>query len=413
MTNRHMARAAVLFLLPVWILTASAAEAPRSGNAVFDKTVEIVDEHFFSVAALPQFHDAAKAVIARAAATGDPLAIDNAVKEILASLKATHTGRYKPDQVDYYELMDVFRGAVRQDLRRLFPPDGKITYEGIGIASKAIDGKRFVTDVYDGGPAAKAGIMTGDEILSANGQPFTEIGSFAGKAGKVVSLELRRTASATPIAIPVTVERLQPLETFLNAIEGSVRTIDLDGRKIGVVHLWSYTSDQMTDLLNRELATRLKDVDGLILDLRSRWGGAPADAAELFVGGTANMIMTERDGDLRYVNSRFHKPIVAIIDEGTRSGMEILAYSLQKNGIPLVGAHTAAAVVAGTGYMLPDDSFLLLAVADVHVDGQRIEGKGVDPDIAVPFDVRYAAGSDPQMDRAVTEMGKRLATGVN
>jgi C-terminal processing protease CtpA/Prc len=190
-----------------------------------------------------------------------------------------------------------------------------------------------------------------------------------------------------------------------------VRTIDLDGRKIGVVHLWSYTSDQMTDLLNRELATRLKDVDGLILDLRSRWGGAPADAAELFVGDTADMTMTERDGDLRYVNSRFRKPIVAIIDEGTRSGMEILANALKINGIPLVGTKTAGAVVAGRGFLLPDDSLLVLAVADVLVDGGRLEANPVEPDIAVPFDFRYADGADPQFDAALGEMVKRLSEG--
>jgi carboxyl-terminal processing protease len=43
----------------------------------------------------------------------------------------------------------------------------------------------------------------------------------------------------------------------------------------------------------------------------------------------------------------------------------------------------------------------LLAVEDVLVDGQRLEGVGVTPTIEVPFDSRYAAGGDPQLDRAV------------
>jgi carboxyl-terminal processing protease len=37
----------------------------------------------------------------------------------------------------------------------------------------------------------------------------------------------------------------------------------------------------------------------------------------------------------------------------------------------------------------------------VRVDGERLDGIGVDPTIAVPFDPRYAAGSDPQLDRAI------------
>jgi carboxyl-terminal processing protease len=35
------------------------------------------------------------------------------------------------------------------------------------------------------------------------------------------------------------------------------------------------------------------------------------------------------------------------------------------------------------------------------VDGKRLEGVGVEPTIEVKFDSRYAAGADPQLDRAV------------
>jgi C-terminal processing protease CtpA/Prc len=129
----------------------------------------------------------------------------------------------------------------------------------------------------------------------------------------------------------------------------------------------------------------------------------------MFVGRTADMRMIDRDGDVSYVNERWRKPVVAIIDEGTRSGMEVLAYSLKKNGIPLVGTETAGDVVAGTGFLLPDDSFLIVAVANVFVDDARLEGNPVQPDIAVPFDIRYADGADPQLDAALAEMDGQLA----
>jgi C-terminal processing protease CtpA/Prc len=270
----------------------------------------------------------------------------------------------------------------------------------------------FVTDVYDGGPAAEAGLMAGDEILAVDGAPFREIESFRGKAGKIVQLQVRRTVDAAPIVASVQVARLQPREAYLEAISESIRVVEQDGRTIGVVHLWMYTTDEVTHILNAELGGgRLKDVDGLVLDLRSRWGGAPADSAELFVGATGSMTVTERDGTVRYVNTRWDKPVVAVIDEGSRSGMEIYAHALKKHGIPLVGVTTAKAVVAGTAYLLPDDSLLILAVTDVHVDGERLEGRGVDPDIVVPFDIRYAAGADPQMDAAMVEMGRVLSDG--
>jgi carboxyl-terminal processing protease len=42
----------------------------------------------------------------------------------------------------------------------------------------------------------------------------------------------------------------------------------------------------------------------------------------------------------------------------------------------------------------------------VSVDGERLEGVGVDPTIAVPFDLRYSAGSDPQLDRAIAVLSQ-------
>ena len=410
-----LARAAPILLIPLW-LSSAAAEPLQPGDRVLDRTVSLVEQHFFDTDALPAFR-ATVADLKAAAAGGAAIDRDEAIAGALLSLGASHTARYTQDRVDYYELADVFRGALRRDVRRLFPPEGNVTYEGIGIASRAIGDAVFVTDVYDGGPASQAGLMAGDEILAVDGVPFHEIESFTGKAGEIVQLQVRRTADAAPIVVSVKVERLQPREAYLEAISDSIRIVEQDGRRVGVVHLWMYTTEEVTQILNSELGGgRLKDVDGLVLDLRSRWGGAPADSAELFVGGTGDMTVTGRDGAVRYVNTRFDKPVVAVIDEGSRSGMEIYAHALKKNGVPLVGVTTAKAVVAGTAYLLPDDSLLILAVTDVHVDGERLEGRGVDPDIVVPFDIRYAAGADPQMDAAMAEMGRVLAdegAGVN
>ncbi len=72
--------------------------------------------------------------------------------------------------------------------------------------------------------------------------------------------------------------------------------------------------------------------------------------------------------------------------------------------MPLVGTRTAGAVVAGRAFRLRDNSLLEVAVLDVHVDGERLEGNPVRPDIEVPFDFRYAAGADPQLERALDKM---------
>ena len=61
---------------------------------------------------------------------------------------------------------------------------------------------------------------------------------------------------------------------------------------------------------------------------------------------------------------------------------------------------TEGAVLAATAFLIGDDGLLLLAVEDVLVDG-HVSRAGVTPTIEAPFDRRYAAGNDPQLDRAV------------
>jgi carboxyl-terminal processing protease len=51
---------------------------------------------------------------------------------------------------------------------------------------------------------------------------------------------------------------------------------------------------------------------------------------------------------------------------------------------------------------MSDDSLLLLAVADVIIDGRRLEGVGVEATDTAPFRIEYADGGDPQLDRAVS-----------
>ena len=42
-----------------------------------------------------------------------------------------------------------------------------------------------------------------------------------------------------------------------------------------------------------------------------------------------------------------------------------------------------------------------LSLNDATVNGERLEGKGVTPTIEVPFDIPYAGGHDPQLEKAV------------
>jgi carboxyl-terminal processing protease len=75
-----------------------------------------------------------------------------------------------------------------------------------------------------------------------------------------------------------------------------------------------------------------------------------------------------------------------------------LAWSVCAPG--LIGPRTEGAVLAATAFLI-GSGLLLLAVEDVRVDGERLEGVGVTPTIEVQAGAASAGSDDAQLSRAV------------
>ena len=67
------------------------------------------------------------------------------------------------------------------------------------------------------------------------------------------------------------------------------------------------------------------------------------------------------------------------------------------------------AVLGAKASILPDGSLLLVAVKDIKIENERLEGRVVEPNVAVPFVLPYAAGNDPQMEAALSEAARCCA----
>jgi C-terminal processing protease CtpA/Prc len=67
--------------------------------------------------------------------------------------------------------------------------------------------------------------------------------------------------------------------------------------------------------------------------------------------------------------------------------------------------------MAGMIFANEDDSSLLYVATQnlIMDDGTRLEGRGVEPDVEVPFDIPFAQGRDPQKERAVKEAARLAA----
>jgi carboxyl-terminal processing protease len=414
-TRREILAFAAMGALAAWPASAETAsesvEAPAGSNlADFDQVWGLVRDRFYDsrlngldwqeqrVRYRP---DAASARSREEAAA--------VINRMLAKLGASHTHYYTPEDPAYYQLADIFAGALEhRGLERVFPR-GDVSYPGIGVFTEADgQGRTFTTGVIEGAPAHEAGVLVGDEILSADDRPFRPVDSFRGKIGAPVSLQIRRASGAAPVAISVKPADLHPNEMFLRGLKASARVIVTDKARIGYVHVWSYASRRIQSALEDLMADGpLKDADALVWDLRGGWGGAQPQYLDLFNPRAPTMQVKDRNGETGLVGVKWRKPVAMLINEGTRSGKEVLAYGFKEYRLgELIGHRTEGAVLAATAFLIGDDGLLLLAVEDVLVDGQRLEGVGVEPTIEVPFDWRYAAGGDPQLDRAVQVLAR-------
>jgi carboxyl-terminal processing protease len=414
-TRREVLAFAAMGALGVWPARADTTsqpdEAPAASNqADFDQVWELVRDRFYDprLNGLDWQEERARfrPQAASARSHEDGAAVINAM---LAKLNASHTHYYTPDDPAYYQLADIFAGALEhRGLDRIFPR-GEVSYPGIGVFTEADNqGRTFVTGVIEGAPAHGAGVLVGDEIVSAGDRPFRPVESFRGKVGSPLSLQIRRAPGATPIAISVSPADLHPNEMFLRGLKASARLITTDKARIGYVHVWSYASPRIQYALEDLMSDGpLKDADALVFDLRGGWGGAQPQYLDLFNPRAPTMQVKDRNGETGFVDVKWRKPVAMLINEGTRSGKEVLAYGFKQYRLgELIGHRTEGAVLAATAFLIGDDGLLLLAVEDVLVDGQRLEGVGVTPTIEVPFDWRYAAGGDPQLDRAVQVLAR-------
>lgn len=377
-----------------------------AGADVVDAIDRLVREHFYAPGRLGELHwDAAVAHAREEVAGADGARKTAALRELLASLSASHTEYYTRNEPAYWQLWGIFEGYLRRSCSKAVSPPAPLRVVDIGVLWKQAGATWLVADVHSGGPADKAGLKSGDEIVRVDSVPFVfPISAFPGKAGRAVAIEVRRGAAGALLHLQVVPEAEQPLEELRKATEASWRVIQRGPRKIAYLHVWSWTGQPFQDTV-QELITKSNQVpvDGFVLDLRDGWGGANSDYLSIFDRDIPVLEEFGNDGKtLMLDDAQIRKPAVILINGGTRSGKEVIAYGVKKHQLArLAGERTAGAVLGGQPFCLPDGALMLLAVADARVDGERLEGVGVQPDVEVTFDLAHSGGQDAQLEKAL------------
>jgi carboxyl-terminal processing protease len=373
--------ALVLAIPAIW------AADPPDFKSRGDEVVRIVRENFYNRIAADEW---------ASRHTGYADEIDNAVsfatetRKRLADLKTSHTAYYTRREPEFYGLSAIFASAQGKPA---------IEVESIGLD---VTPEGFVRTLLAGGPADKAGIKRGDRIVRADGRKFHPIESFRGRAGKPVSLAVQREDDAKPLAVEVTPRLIDPKREWLDAQRDGTRMIKHNGKSVGYVPIFSGSGQEYHQLLRELIRDRLAAADALVVDFRNGWGGCSPDFIDFLDHNPAVLTMIDRRGKRLSNDGQWRKPFVLLVNGGSRSGKEVVAHSVKKHKLgTLVGERTAGAVVGGRAFPLSDGSLLYLAVMDADADGERLEGKGVEPDVVVADTLPFANGADPQLEKAV------------
>jgi carboxyl-terminal processing protease len=378
---------------------------PAASVSLIDEIAGIVERNFYSPARLEEVGwrpAVARARQEMAAAQG---AADRTgvLRKLVASLKTSHTAYHPRADPAYWFWTSLFEQLLQRTCPKELMPGFPVMREDIGVFWKQVGGEWFVGGVFVGSPADKAGLKLGDRIVTADGQVFAPVDSFAGRAGKLVSLRIQRAHGAAPLSAVVTPQSTRPQEELRQATADSWRIIEHKGRRIAYIHMWSWATIEFQKVLLDAIGKSNADgVDGFILDIRDGWGGASGNYLGIFWRDVPLLESVARDGKKQPFDQQIRKPAVLLVNGGTRSGKETIAYGAKKHRMArLVGERTAGAYLGGGPSCLSDGALLVLAMSEGRVDGERLEGRGVAPDIEVPFDFRYAAGEDRQLTRAL------------
>jgi carboxyl-terminal processing protease len=309
----------------------------------------------------------------------DEKLLEGALSGMLYALDDEFTYYIPPAQAD----------TGREDLQ------GEFFGIGVGIIPANKDGTGVqVETVYSGSPAAEAGVVAGDVILSANDKelgklPLDEaVRYIRGPNGSKVKLVMFRGGSR--VTLTATRRKITKVNVESTVLPGGV----------GYVAISDFANWKLEDQLQVALRDlRAKGIKSLVLDLRNNPGGLVAQAeavADTFLQKGDVYITRDRNKTVKveYSASKqttdFTAPLVVLVNASSASASEIVAASLQDNGrAKIVGEKTYGKGVANSPEKLSNNGQLNVTVVEwLTPKRNSIFKRGVTPDFVVQ-DTRY------------------------
>jgi len=277
--------------------------------------------------------------------------------------------------------------------------DTRSRFNGLGIEVSMKNGLPTVVTAMEDTPAAKAGILSGDQILRINGMSTERmdlqdaINVLRGPAGAKVGLTLLR-----PSTKEIKEYTLQRAEIKIQSVKGErLLPPELTGPfRIGYIRLIQFNEPTADELSKAIDDLQKQGMQALILDLRNNPGGllnSAVDVCGQFLPPNTKVVSTQgrvpsqqHDYSTSTVSKpRPNFPMVLLVNEGSASGAEIVAGALKDlRRAVLVGETTFGKGSVQNVLQLPDGSAVRFTTAKYYTPSRQvIQGNGVTPNIRV------------------------------
>jgi carboxyl-terminal processing protease len=273
---------------------------------------------------------------------------------------------------------------------KLFNEEISGRFSGVGIQISAVKRGLLAARVFNGSPAAKAGIAAGDVIVSVNGSSIAgqDINiardKIIGPEGSQVTLGVLRPSTGRVRSVRVTRAEIEAPIT-------ATRVVRTKGRKLGYVRFESFTDGSHGILRKAVERVERKGARGIVLDLRGNGGGLLQEAvlaASIFMPKDRLVVSTDSrtQGHAIYKTVGDNlpaRPLVVLIDRNTASSAEILAAALKDDiGATVVGTRSYGKGVFQQEIGLSNGGALKLTIGEYFTpNGTNLAGKGIHPDV--------------------------------
>ncbi|MEL7475694.1 MAG: S41 family peptidase [Cyanobacteria bacterium P01_A01_bin.3] len=345
-------------------------------------------------------------------------------EELLARDYATEEDAYAEIRIALAGLGDPFTRFLDPDdfSQMQIETAGELSGVGMQLGVAEETEELIVIAPTEGGPAAEAGIATGDILTAIDGESTADmdinqaVNMIRGEVGTEVTLTMQRatetlefTVTREVIALPVVTHDIR----------------QENGQSIGYIRLSQFSSNASEEMQSALEELEAANVNGYVLDLRSNPGGllfASTEIARMFMNDGAIVSVDDRNGERDVIEATgtalSDKPLAVLVNGASASASEILAGALQDSDrAVLVGSQTFGKGSVQSVHNLSGGTGLAVTIARYRTpSGRDINQLGISPDIEIELSTADAlqlnldpnnigTQADPQYAAAIRALG--------